>query len=253
MDVFEEVAADYDNVGAEFFTPMGAALARAAGVKPGEAVLDVGCGRGAVLFPAAEATGPAGHVTGIDQAPSMVALTRAAAAHLPHVTVEAGDAQAPDFPPGTFDVITAGLVVFFLPDARAALAAYRRLLRPGGRLAFSTFAAHDPRHSAAMATLAAHAVNPPPRPAETGTFQNPDWLRDAVVSAGFSRTEIAPFTVRTTFRDVPHFVEWVGSHGGRVVLRRIPAERRAAAEAALAPLFPEPPVLTTTIHLIVAS
>jgi trans-aconitate methyltransferase len=147
-------------------------------------------------------------------------------------------------------VITAGLVLFFLPDARAALSAYRELLRPGGRLAFSTFATPDPNYRAAMRALAAYAEDPPPAAAET--FQDPDWLREAVVSAGFSGTVIAPFTVHTAFRDRDHLVEWIGSHNGRNVLRRIPPDRWPAARAALTPLFPEAPKLTTTIHLVTA-
>jgi ubiquinone/menaquinone biosynthesis C-methylase UbiE len=49
VDVFDRASADYDAVGVDFFTPMGAALVSAASPQPGERVLDVGCGRGAVL------------------------------------------------------------------------------------------------------------------------------------------------------------------------------------------------------------
>jgi ubiquinone/menaquinone biosynthesis C-methylase UbiE len=89
---FDEAAATYDAVGVEFFTPMGAELVRRAAIRPGEHVLDVGCGRGAVLLPAAHATGPGGRVTGIDLAPAMVALTGREVADLPWVTVAVGDA-----------------------------------------------------------------------------------------------------------------------------------------------------------------
>ena len=62
--------------------------------------------------------------------PMGAALPGAAAATLPQVAVTAGDAQDPGFPDGSFDMITAGLVLFFLPDPAGALRAYRRLLRP---------------------------------------------------------------------------------------------------------------------------
>lgn len=119
--------------------------------------------RGAVLIPAADAVGAGGRVTGVDLAPGRVARTAAAAAGRPQVTVLVGDAQAPDFPPGSFDVPTAGLVLFFLPDPAAALAAYRRVLRPGGRLAFSAFAAHDPLYRQAQEILTRHAAAGPGR------------------------------------------------------------------------------------------
>jgi len=69
VDVFEQASGSYDSVGVDFFTPMGAALVEAAAPPPGASVLDVGCGRGAVLFPAAAAVGPTGSVTGIGAPP----------------------------------------------------------------------------------------------------------------------------------------------------------------------------------------
>jgi len=59
------------------FRYFGARLVEAAGVEPGDRVLDVATGRGAVLFPAAERVGPTGEVTGIDLSPEMVRLTGA--------------------------------------------------------------------------------------------------------------------------------------------------------------------------------
>ncbi|MEU4620371.1 class I SAM-dependent methyltransferase [Actinoplanes sp. NPDC023801] len=253
IEIFNEAADDYDSVGVDFFTPFGAALAEAAAVRPGDRVLDVGCGRGAVLFPAAAATGPGGHVTGIDLAPRMVELTRTAAAALPHVTVRLGDAQAPAFPDASFDVITAGMVLFFLPDPPAALDAYRRLLRPGGRLAFSAAASYDPAFPQAMKVLAGHAEGPPsPPPGQGPMFENADTLRTAVENAGFERPRLSRYTVDSTFRDRRHFVSWAGSHGGRAVVRRIPPQRLEAAIAGLAAVLPEPITLTTTLHLVVA-
>jgi ubiquinone/menaquinone biosynthesis C-methylase UbiE len=254
IGVFDEVAAAYDNVDVDFFTPIGAELVRRARIAPGEAVLDVGCGRGAVLGPAAEATGPGGRVVGIDLAPAMVALTAAAYAGLPNVTVATGDAQAPDFPDASFDVVTAGLVLFFLPDPAAALAAYRRVLRPGGRLAFTSFAAYDPRYPRAMRALARYAGNTPPRP-DGPLFASDASLRDGLTAQGYADPEISMFEVTSRFRDVRHWFEWVGSHGGRQLVRRIPADQRDAAltDAAQILVTPgEPLVLTTSVRVVVA-
>ena len=251
-DIFDAVAADYENVGVDFFGPMGAALVAAAGIGPGDRVLDVGCGRGAVLFPAARAVTGSGHVTGIDMAPAMVELTRAAARELPHVTVRTGDGQAPDFPDGSFDVITAGMLLFFLPDPGAALRTYHRLLVPGGKLAISTFAAFDPRFRAAMRLAAEHAEDPPPQPPLSVIFENADRLREAVAGAGFTGTRIEEFTVRSEFRDREHFLTWMGSHAGRAVLDRVPGHRRPDLLGALETVFPERPDLITTAHLVVA-
>lgn len=200
IGTFDAAAASYDSVGVDFFTPMGAELVRRAAVRPGEHVLDVGCGRGAVLLSAAAAAGPAGRVVGIDLAPSMVELTAASTAHLPGVTVQVGDAQRPAFEPGTFDVVTAGLVLFFLPDPPAAVAAYRELLRPAGRLAFSSFAQFDPRYERAMKALAAHTATPRRREQAPGMFGSEASLRAAL--SAWSRVGITEFTQVSRFAGI---------------------------------------------------
>jgi ubiquinone/menaquinone biosynthesis C-methylase UbiE len=232
---FDEAAATYEAVDVEFFTPMGAELVRRAGISAGGHVLDVGCGRGAVLVPAAAAAGPHGRVTGIDLAPAMVELTGRALAGLPTVTVAVGDAQQPDFAPGSFDVVTAGQVLFFLPDPAAALRSYRALLRPGGRLAFSSFAAHDPRYPRAMKALSRHATGyTHQEPAGIATFKDEKTIRAALADAGYGPVTITEDTVVSRFRDAGHWVRWVGSHAGRQVIDHLPAEALPQATAAAA-------------------
>ena len=256
---FDEAAAAYDAVDVTFFTPMGAELVRRARLRAGEHVLDVGCGRGAVLVPAAEAVGPQGRVTGVDLAPAMVELTARALAGTPTVTVALGDAQRPEFAPGSFDVVTAGLVLFFLPDPPAALRAYRELLRPGGRLAFSSFAAHDPRYPRAMKALSRHATGfTLQEPPGVATFKDEKTIRAALADAGYGPVTITEDTLVSRFRDAAHWVRWVGSHAGRQVISHIPAEAlpeaTAAAAAELEPARADDGSLhlTTTVRYTVA-
>ncbi|MER7457982.1 methyltransferase domain-containing protein [Micromonospora sp. NPDC126480] len=239
VEVFDQAATSYDRTGVSFFGPFGVELVRRAGIRPGERVLDVGCGRGAVLFPAAQATGPTGHVIGIDLAPAMVTLTAedVTRAGLTHVNVRVGDAQQPDFPPGSFDAILAGLVVFLLPAPGQALHAYARLLRPAGRLAVSTLAGQDPAFVAAMDALAAHLPADRPRPAPgTDPFADDCAIIATMAAAGLAVTTISEHRVESHFRDVDHWMEWMWSHGGRALLRHIPADRldTATTEAARA-------------------
>jgi ubiquinone/menaquinone biosynthesis C-methylase UbiE len=253
VGAFDRAAASYDNVGVDFFTPIGAALVAAVAPAPGERLLDVGCGRGAVLFAAADAVGPAGSVVGTDLAPAMVSLTAAAAADRPHITVTVGDAQAPDFPDGSFDVVTAGLVIFFLPSPAAALAAYHRVLRPGGRLAFSSFAAHDPLYRQALQILLRHAPGTPPPFRPPAMFDSAAGLVTAVTEAGFSGTQVREIAVESRFRDVDQLLAWIGSHGGRQLLDQVPADRMPAARAALVAELPAAPTFTTRIRILVAT
>jgi ubiquinone/menaquinone biosynthesis C-methylase UbiE len=243
--LFDEAADTYENVGVEFFAPIGAGLVERAGIRAGEDVLDVGSGSGAVLVPAARA---GANVVGIDLAPRMVAraATAAAAAGV-DVTVAVGDAQAPDFPPGSFDVVTAGLVLFFLPDPIGALRAYRRLLRPGGRVAFTSFRSYDPRYPAALRALRGFAVDPPEPPRLAPMFDSPEGLSDAVVMAGFAEPRVESFAVYSRFAGSDQFFGWIGSHAGSAVVGRIPPENRAAAAGALAAIVDGPVEFTTSL------
>lgn len=250
IEVFDEAAATYDNVGVDFFTPMGAALVRAVAPEPGSRLLDVGCGRGAVLGPALAAVGPSGSVVGIDLAPGMVSRTAAA---YPAADVRLGDAQAPDFPAGTFDVVTAGLVLFFLPDPPAALAAYRRLLRPGGRLGVTSFAAHDPRYPQAMKILSGYAVDPPPPLQPHPLFKTAATLTEAASAAGFGSATVDEVAFESRFADAGQMLRWIGSHMGRHLLDAVPPERRAEARGTIAAELGEPLTLTTRINILIAS
>ncbi|MFI6026193.1 class I SAM-dependent methyltransferase [Amycolatopsis magusensis] len=138
--VFDRAAAAYDQLGVEFFTPMGRRLVERAAPREGHRVLDIGCGRGASLFPAAELVGPTGHVLGIDIAPAMVDAARAAAGRqgATNVEIRVLDGENPDLPARSFDLVTGSYSVIFMPDAPSAMARYARLLAEQGRIAFTS-------------------------------------------------------------------------------------------------------------------
>ena len=99
-------------------------LLRCAGVRPGDAALDVGCGSGAVLA-ALDARGAA-RIAGIDPSAPFLALARE---RVPRAEVFPGDAEALPFPDDSFDVAVAQLVVNFMSDAPAGVAEMRRVSR----------------------------------------------------------------------------------------------------------------------------
>ena len=137
--LFDRLAPDYD-AGPRCFTHFGGRLVDVVGIAPGQRVLDVATGRGAVLFPAAERAGTAGSVVGIDLAEGMARATNAEAEHRglsAHVHVM--DAEHLDFPDATFDHVLCGFGVMFFPDQGRALAEFRRVLRPRGQVCVSTW------------------------------------------------------------------------------------------------------------------
>ncbi|MBV9601187.1 MAG: methyltransferase domain-containing protein [Chloroflexi bacterium] len=137
--IFNRAAPTYGQVGPGYFDYFGQRLVAQAGLKPGMRVLDVATGRGAVLFPAAQAVGPSGSVIGIDLAEEMVHATNAEIERrrLLNASAEVLDADDLTFPEASFDAITCAFSVFFLSDRDAALREFYRLLRAGGQLAVS--------------------------------------------------------------------------------------------------------------------
>jgi SAM-dependent methyltransferase len=109
-------------------------LARAA-LQPGERVLDLGTGTGAVAEKAALAVGAEGRVLAVDPSPEMLALAGRRADHASvRFEVAAGSAESLPAADGSFEVILASLSLMFVIDRTAAAREMARVLRPGGRL-----------------------------------------------------------------------------------------------------------------------
>jgi SAM-dependent methyltransferase len=106
-------------------------------VKPGERVLDIGCGPGTTAVELATRVGPSGEVVGVDLSPAMAATAtrRAAAAGMANARFVAADAQTADLG-RSFDAAFSRFGVMFFTDPGAAFANIARALRPGGRIAW---------------------------------------------------------------------------------------------------------------------
>lgn len=236
-DVFDRAASTYDQTGVSFFGVVGRHLVDVADPQPGDRVLDLGCGLGASAVPAAERVGPEGRVLGLDLAPAMVEglAARAAAAGLAQLEARVGDADDPDVAGSAWDVVQAGLVLFFLDDLAAALRRHHALLRPGGRLVHSWFLHEDSRWDPVHAALVAEvpATEQGPRRPGGGPFDGLEAMGATLESAGFRdvRTEVREVVV--TYPDAATWWATMWSHGRRALLERLEREGLLASTTRL--------------------
>lgn len=122
--------------------PLAADLVEVAAPGQGERVLDVACGTGVVARLAAERVGTAGAVVAIDINPGMLAVARAAAPAKVAIDWQEANAQQLPFLDESFDVALCSLGLPFFPERAAALREMRRVLVPGGRIAFNVPGRH---------------------------------------------------------------------------------------------------------------
>jgi ubiquinone/menaquinone biosynthesis C-methylase UbiE len=106
------------------------------GLRPGQAVLDAGCGSGGNLDVLRNGVGAEGRVIGVDFSPKMVrrAHERVEVNGWVNVEVRGGDLTADRLDPGAFDAALATFALSATSDVRAAVENIHQALRPGGRL-----------------------------------------------------------------------------------------------------------------------
>jgi demethylmenaquinone methyltransferase/2-methoxy-6-polyprenyl-1,4-benzoquinol methylase/phosphoethanolamine N-methyltransferase len=113
------------------------AIAELAQTKPGDRVLDVGCGTGDLAMAAKALAGPTGEVFGTDASPKMIEVARRKAAKAGvDVTFQVDLIENITFPDNHIDVVLSSFMMHHLPDdlKRAGLVEIYRVLKPGGRI-----------------------------------------------------------------------------------------------------------------------
>ena len=175
---------------AMFTTPVAGRLVRFAGIAPGERVLDVGTGTGVVAVTAARA---GAKVSALDLSPILIeeARTNGQIAGCDDITWTDGDAEDLPYADATFDVVLSQFGHMFAPRPDVVVSEMRRVLRPGGRVAFATW---PPEHFVGrMLALVAQHVPPPP-----GAAAPPQWGSPAVITDRLAPLFEVPFFERGT-------------------------------------------------------
>ncbi|KAF2989301.1 class I SAM-dependent methyltransferase (plasmid) [Methylocystis sp. MJC1] len=191
---YNAAADHFDHPVSSFWHRFGQQTVERLGLREGETVLDVCCGSGGSALPAAEAVGPQGKVVAVDLAERLVALgaAKARAKGLGNIEFGAEDMLALGYPDASFDVAVCVFGIFFVPDMVAATKELWRMLRPGGRLAITTWGPDlfEPANSAFWEAIRAE------RPDLTKGFNpwerisTPAGLRQMLGEAGIEKAEI---------------------------------------------------------------
>lgn len=254
-DRWATMQAELDRV----FAPLTEALLAGAALRPGERMLDLGCGCGETALLAAGRLGPHGAVTAVDVSRPMLARARARPALgdpdacAPIAWVEA-DAQTHPFrtpafgtaafAPG-YDVALSRFGVMFFEESRTAFVNIRRALRPGGRLAVLCWRSLAENAWVAVPRGAVLGVVPEPAPSPPGApgpfrFADGDGLVELLGQTGFAEAAVVPvdraIEIGSDADTATGFAVTVGPVAG--LLRDLDAPQRERAVAAVRAAMP---------------
>jgi ubiquinone/menaquinone biosynthesis C-methylase UbiE len=224
--------------------PVAEALFSAAALRPGERVLDVGCGCGATTLAAAALVAPDGAAVGADLSAPMLGIARRRAADraVNNVVFVQADAQTHTFDAAGFDVAVSRFGTMFFADPDAAFGNIAGTLRPGGRLCIATW---QPLLENDWLTIPGAALlqfgSLPDAGGGPGMFaqSDPEAITSMLSGGEFDEVDIAAVTVALTLgADPAAATDYLADSGpGRAVLETVPAaDQPAALEAVRAVL-----------------
>jgi SAM-dependent methyltransferase len=219
--------------------PFAEVLLAAAAARPGERVIDVGCGNGGTSAALARAVGPSGHVLGVDISQPLIEVARAQ--NLANATFVLGDAAVQSFDARSADLVFSRFGVMFFADPVKAFRNLRSALKPGGRLVFLCWRTPQENPWGLVPFRAAAPFLPPvprPGPEEPGQYSFGDRSRVERIlgEAGFGAPSFEPIDKPIFMGDtVAEVVEGSGRFGplARAFAEAAPSAR-AEAEAAIA-------------------
>lgn len=202
----------------------------------GETILELAGGTGELGLTVAAAVGDDGHVIVSDFSAEMIRVARRVGGELGFRNVDylVLDAEEMHLPDASVDGVVCRWGYMLMPRPARALAETRRVLRPGGRLAFAVFAepARNPWAALASGVLVAHGRMTPPAPGTPGIFalHDTDALSRLVRDAGFAHVDVLEVPHRWHFADTIAYWRFLTQVAGAIsmVLEQLEVSDREA-------------------------
>ncbi|HVH28345.1 MAG TPA: class I SAM-dependent methyltransferase [Vicinamibacterales bacterium] len=188
-----------------------AALVAAASPREGSSILDLASGAGEPSLSLARRVAPTGKVTATDLSHGMLAAlsANAKAEGVTNIDTKQCDAHGLPFPDASFDLVTSRFGVMFFAEVDRAFVEIRRVLKPGGRIAFLVWGAPAPGTyfgAAAVPYLRRLAVKPDPDGPGPMRFAEPGKLVHVVEAAGFRDVQQKSLTLGAPYPGSPELL-----------------------------------------------
>lgn len=187
----------------------------ALGARPGDRILDVGCGPGFAIAELVDQVGSTGSIVGVDRSPQMLATAARRCAAFPNVTLHEADVAALPLDDAAFDRALCVQVLEFVPDVAAALGELHRVVRPGGRVVvwdvdWSTVSWHSPEPARMQRVLQAwgeHLTHPALPRTLAAQLRSVGFEDVEMVGYAFTTADLDPDTyAATVFHFISQFV-----------------------------------------------
>jgi ubiquinone/menaquinone biosynthesis C-methylase UbiE len=228
---FDTVAAGYDHPSLAFFPETAKRLVAHLDLKPHQHLLDVCTGTGAVALTAAEKL-TAGRVFGIDLSVGMLqqAKNKAAARNLDNTEFRQMDLDELEFPAASFDVATSSFGIFFLEDMTKALGNIAGTVKPGGKVAITSFAGDAFSPFADLFISQYEATGREVPPLSWKRLATAELIKEQFDAVGITKLDIHHERLGYHMTDPQMWWDVVWNAGWRSLLNQLSEEEQAAFE-----------------------